>query len=311
MIEEKIKNLIGVELDILGFNQELCNLEKINGQNSNIFENISNIYLQAVNSEEKLLSKLSDKEASEIEDYLMDSKRNEKIFAYLREKNPSYNSIFVVVRIINRLEEKTMPEVNVINFGNLKLDSKIENVISETRKIVLTIKSAISSEYADIYLSFLDEYIKKASDIEKKDLIDEKYNVIYTTGNSHEKELIKRNFITEYSLYLASELSCVTKNKNYYNVYTSFRNFYINSHLNSLLQELIEINNKTNTEILILLLKLRAYLIMIDNNNYKRIITELSQLDSNVFASLFDSKGKAFDTLKKDKQRHKVLKLKI
>lgn len=311
---EKIDNIFKIESTISSLISYLYELELYDSKNMNDFKEFLKLYQIATSDEEKMFSSLSKKELEVFKVFLSNPK-NKDLINYFINKN-SFNPEFLPFngRIISRITDNERHDLNVISFGSNANIESIKGVIEDVSSIVPLIVNSISAEFRDIYLSFIDEYINKVKFFAiKKRLLKEKYDIIYNTSSYHEKKLIDRGFVTDNSLYLTSELSCVSNHNDYYDIYDGARNSFISRCIASLASEIAnleKINVKEDineSEIILAYLRIRSCMLMLDINSFNKIIDKLSDDDTKLedFGIVVDEN--IIDTIINDRKRHKVL----
>lgn len=314
-MQEKIEELFKIEGSISRFCNYLYELELYDNDNQKTYKAFLELYRLAALDEEKLFSSMTEEEINKLEAFFLDNNNAKLLAKYVNENAFDPKFLPFGGRLQSRIGEFKKHYFNVISFGNNR--ENIETVMNDASNTIPLIVDAIVSEYKDMYLSFLDEYIKEVEFFEvRKELTKEKYDVIYNASCHHEKELIKRGFKTDYSLYLTSELSSITKNHNYYDIYMDVRHKYINRSITTISEELDNFEKQTHkkdglniSEIMLSYLRVRACMLMLDNISFKEIMDKLE-----ASGACFENTGSLFDediltTILNDRKRHKVLSL--
>ena len=216
----------------------------------------------------------------------------------------SYRIINILeTQIINRFYRK---EKEISNFGMIKNEVKISNIIF--------------SEYNDILLSFVDEFLKNCVNrYMKEQFMFNKYVMVYRDGSIEkiEDKVINRYFSTDKSLYLGSLFEAFVEKIDE----VSFLNKKNESGLSLLKNDIGKLMVKDNCYIksykssleeastMGLELNLRSAFLLIDENMFKE---QINNINSNLKTKelLQAAFGKdILDILVKDRERHKVLSL--
>lgn len=252
----------------------LSSYELFANTTDNSYKNLIELLKLAIFDEDRLLSGLSEKEKEAIFKYIKNNKEliNKKYDCIISD-NPF--SKYILIRTFNRLKKK-----------------------DENGKLL----DYLPIELNDIFMSFLDEYIAKENNIDRKKLyINFKYYNIYISNHEVEKQLIDREFITDYSLFLSSKLIgdilCLSAN-----TFNSSKDNFSIENINRLFScGLLDMEEENDKEVVIKkisFLRLRSLIIMLSDRKFHE------------FISKFNKDGIKFvDLITKDRERHKILSL--
>ena len=314
-MQEKIDNIFKIEGTISSLANYLYELELYDSRDIDSYREFLELYKFAALDEEKIFSLMTKEEIDKLEAFFLDNNSSKLITKYIN-KYP-FDSKFLPFsgRLQSRIGEFKKHNFKVISFGSSSNNEGIKKIMDDASDAIPLIVNAISSEYKDIYLSFIDEYIKKSGYFSiKKTLTKEKYDVIYNTSLLHEKELIKRSFSTDYSLYLTSELFSITKKHNYQDIYTDVKRTFITKsiitiseeleHLDKIKEEKKDINI---SDIMLSYLRIRSCMLMLDMETFNNIIdlVKTSGIDFENGTGLLDED--ILSAILNDRKRHKVL----
>lgn len=194
-VEDTINNIITLENKIAILYSNLYETELSGNKEGCMYSHYINELKDALKTEKELFNSYDVESLNSIESYF--ESNYQKVESRLTPNN------------FNRL---TIPRI----IDNLKCQSinKIINVVESSRQFDALIKKnkiidIIFSEYTDINMSFLDDYIESCDDIRIKNLLVlDKYITSYEIGNIDgiEGKIVDRYFYTEKSLYLSSLL---------------------------------------------------------------------------------------------------------
>ncbi len=200
-MEKKLNELLKIEFEI-GVCYEALLTEELKKQNNSIsFNVILGRLSELLNQEETLINSLNIKENSKMQDKLV------KMKGRLVSSFP--DSVFkkdIPERTYNRLEEIGESKVLQSMFLGKMLPMPLRDIMEKSEKQAKLAKSLIDSEFLLLFLSFMDEDIKKEK---KRDALTFltlfKYRNIFIGENSAERSLIKDGMHTDVSLYLNSD----------------------------------------------------------------------------------------------------------
>lgn len=191
MDSDKIINLLDIEVDILKYYNELCQMETMmhydNGYNS-----LVNLLKTAIKKQNEILDTLS------IVELLSSS--DEPYKEYLKNTN---NQIDI---------EDVMARMSIITTNKLaSIDFKDQYAVLNREQIGA--KYIVMGESTNIQLSFIDEYLSQVNDLSvRKMLCCFKYFLIYVMGTTIEEQLMENLYHTNKSVYLTSYLEARLRN---------------------------------------------------------------------------------------------------
>ena len=279
-MSKNVDRLLIIEEEIADIYSHLVELEQIKEKESADFIAYKRVLKRNVIEEKMIFSSLTNEELTTLNDN-----------SFLSKKLDNYHLQY---NIKNRINKKIM-----LLFGERELKEFEDKIVID----------AIASESKDIFLSFLDEIISKANDTEKSFLINEKYKAIYDLDDIDEIRLLDRNFDTDKSLYLYSEMYAQA-NQVSSGLYNAYR-FSIAMGMLSNLKDAIDNNHNYFNESYkhVALSVMRTTMLLLNEQNYRELLSQIYS-GSGLFLlldNLFN--GSFIKTLEKDRERHKVLSL--
>ena len=286
-----VKKLLNTEVSIAGEYFQLLRVELYNDIGSERHKIHSNLLLSFLKTEDEILNSYTIEELDLIKK-MFEGKKNE-----INENNIFINKLF------NRLNNKIYKLISILNAKKLK-GSEDNDSLKETCILI----SLVEYEKADIYLSFLDERINDTYKVEERALLlADKYMLISGLDTDNVERISKRNFQTDKSVYLDSLLYCATSG--YCNeVYLEVKRTIALSSIQNIDKGIMsgELNEKSNTIDILF----RTMVLLFDNENYESFNMVLTSNDNRVnkYKNLFGDN--IFETLRRDRQRHKTLYLK-
>lgn len=203
--------------------------------------------------------------------------------------------------ITNRLEK------NILRLLENKRIQKLNNSVKKEELKVYNLMSLVEYEKTDIYLSFLDEEIKNAFIINKKNILRaKKYITISRLEPENIIRLSKRRFQTDKSLYLDSLLYSASlgySNNSYLIVKRKIAELNLEKMYKSIINDEIEAKDSDMKVIF------RTIMLLFSNEEYKAVVDKITT-DKNILNKYLNYFGEdIIKIIDNDRQRHKTLSL--
>ena len=203
--------------------------------------------------------------------------------------------------IINRLEK------NINRLLESKRTEKLNNNVRKKVLEVYNLMSLVEYEKTDIYLSFLDEEIKNAFIINKKNILRaKKYITISRLEPENIIRLSKRRLQTDKSLYLDSLLYSASlgySNNSYLIVKRKIAELNLEKMYKSIINDEIEAKDSDMKVIF------RTIMLLFSNEEYKAVVDKITT-DKNILNKYLNYFGEdIIKIIDNDRQRHKTLSL--
>lgn len=203
--------------------------------------------------------------------------------------------------ITNRLEK------NILRLLENKRIQKLNDSVKKEELEVYNLMSLVEFERTDIYLSFLDEEIKNAYIINKKNILRiKKYITISRLEPENIMRLSERRFQTDKSLYLDSPLYAASlgyNNESYLIIKRKIAEFNLEKMHKRMINNEIEAKD-TDMKVLF-----RTIMLLLSNEEYKAVVDRITT-DKNILNKYLNYFGQdIIKIIDNDRQRHKTLSL--
>lgn len=203
--------------------------------------------------------------------------------------------------ITNRLEK------NILRLLENKRIQKLNNSVKKEELKLYNLMSLVEYEKTDIYLSFLDEEIKNAFIINKKNILRaKKYITISRLEPENIIRLSKRRLQTDKSLYLDSLLYSASlgySNNSYLIVKRKIAELNLEKMYKSIINDEIEAKDSDMKVIF------RTIMLLFSNEEYKAVVDKITT-DKNILNKYLNYFGEdIIKIIDNDRQRHKTLSL--
>lgn len=203
--------------------------------------------------------------------------------------------------ITNRLEK------NILILLENKRIQKLNDSVKKEELEVYNLMSLVEFERTDIYLSFLDEEIKNAYIINKKNILrTKKYITISRLEPENIMRLSERRFQTDKSLYLDSPLYAASlgyNNESYLIIKRKIAEFNLEKMHKRMINNEIEAKD-TDMKVLF-----RTIMLLLSNEEYKAVVDRITT-DKNILNKYLNYFGQdIIKIIDNDRQRHKTLSL--
>ena len=203
--------------------------------------------------------------------------------------------------ITNRLEK------NILRLLENKRIQKLNNSVKKEELKLYNLMSLVEYEKTDIYLSFLDEEIKNAFIINKKNILRaKKYITISRLEPENIIRLSKRRLQTDKSLYLDSLLYSASlgySNNSYLIVKRKIAELNLEKMYKSIINDEIEAKDSDMKVIF------RTIMLLFSNEEYKAVVDKITT-DKNILNKYLNCFGQdIIKVIDNDRQRHKTLSL--
>lgn len=284
-----IDNLLRIEITLSNIYYRLLMLEIYGEVESGEYTTNLKMLLNILKEESKILDSYTIEELEVIKENLTGKRIETNI-----------DNIFIS-DIINRLEK------NIIRLLESKRTEKLNNNVRKKVLEVYNLMSLVEFERTDIYLSFLDEEIKNAYIINKKNILrTKKYITISRLEPENIMRLSERRFQTDKSLYLDSPLYAASlgyNNESYLIIKRKIAEFNLEKMHKRMINNEIEAKD-TDMKVLF-----RTIMLLLSNEEYKAVVDRITT-DKNILNKYLNYFGQdIIKIIDNDRQRHKTLSL--
>lgn len=284
-----IDNLLRIEITLSNIYYRLLMLEIYGEVESGEYTTNLKMLLNMLKEESKILDSYTIEELEVIKESITGKRIETNI-----------DNIFIY-DIINRLEK------NIIRLLESKRTEKLNNNVRKKVLEVYNLMSLVEFERTDIYLSFLDEEIKDAFIINKKNTLrTNKYIIISELEPKNITRISKRRFQTDKSLYLDSLLYSASLGYSN-NSYLIVKRKIAELHLEKMHKSII--NNEIESKDSDIKIIFRTIMLLFSNEEYKVVIDKITNNKNilNIYLNYFGQD--IIKIIDNDRQRHKTLSL--
>lgn len=284
-----IDSLLRIEITVSNIYYRLLMLEIYGEVESGEYTTNLKMLLNMLKEESKILDSYTIEELEVIKESITGKRIETNI-----------DNIFIY-DIINRLEK------NIIRLLESKRTEKLNNNVRKKVLEVYNLMSLVEFERTDIYLSFLDEEIKDAFIINKKNTLrTNKYIIISELEPKNITRISKRRFQTDKSLYLDSLLYSASLGYSN-NSYLIVKRKIAELHLEKMHKSII--NNEIESKDSDIKIIFRTIMLLFSNEEYKVVIDKITNNKNilNIYLNYFGQD--IIKIIDNDRQRHKTLSL--
>ena len=194
MKNEKIINLLNVEVEIFNYYRSLSQLEAEKNYGEE-FTNLISLLKSAIRRQNEILDILSVEE--------------------LKEVTSSFYVSYLECNFYDINYDEVTSRLNILCNDRLVLS----DLMDDTRRQRMGAENIVKGEFTNIQLSFADEYLSQVDKLAvRKKFSDYKYSLVYARGANIEESLLDNYYRIDKSIYLAADLEAWLKNISSYYV---------------------------------------------------------------------------------------------